>query len=85
MAAEIKLSITCDRCKRIEMRDAPDASSTARATQFKATLTTSNGKAHEYSFVDLCGPCENTVSNLLGSIAKKVEKKSPDRKAAKKS
>lgn len=84
MATEIKLSVTCDRGKRVETRDTPQAGSTGHDPQFSATLIASPGKVHHVAFDDLCGPCLNTIANHLTAVEKKVEKKSPDRKAAKK-
>lgn len=84
MATELKLSVTCDRCRRVETRDTAPSGSTAKDPQFSATLLTSpGGKLHAFTFEDLCGPCENTVMNHLAAIEKKVEKKSPDRKGTK--
>lgn len=84
MATEMKYSVTCDRCKRVELRDEPPTRPPTSPEQFTATMRTASGKEHTVTIGDLCGPCENTVMNLLGSISKKVEKKSPNRTGAKK-
>lgn len=87
MASELMMQVKCDRCERLETR--PVTEETKRIAegsavrQFAALLVSSSGKEHKVTIGDLCGPCENTVMNHLAAIEKKVEKKSPDRKAKK--
>lgn len=87
MASELKIEVRCDRCQRLETRPVDEEQQRimngGAVDQFSATLKTASGKEHTVKIGDLCGPCENTVMNHLASIAKKVEKKSPDRTSKK--
>jgi len=87
MATETTLSVTCDRRKRVETRPLPEKhpATDREAPAFSAAFREHGGSPQNYAIVDLCEPCGRTVQNLLSQIMKKVEKKSPDRKAAKKS
>lgn len=86
MATEMTMSVTCDRCARVETRPLPEKHPAThdRAPSFSATIRPLGEQPRNVAIVDLCEPCMRTVSNLLAGIEKKVEKKSPDRTKAKK-
>ncbi len=87
MATELMMQVKCDRCERLETRPVKEETKRiaegSAVKQFSATLVSSDGKSRTIEIGDLCGPCENTIANHLAAIEKKVEKKSPDRKAKK--
>lgn len=71
MATREVVEISCDRCKRVEYRD-------AHADTNPPGLTL-NWRDRSIAFTDLCVPCMKTISNYVEKIVTALESKSPDR------
>jgi hypothetical protein len=79
--------VKCDRCNRVEYRDAADMGS--KGVSLKLELTTKLGELPNMGdtehnvlidFTDLCGPCSKRVVACVQDITKRLKGKSPDRK-----
>lgn len=87
MTRKQMIEVKCDRCKRIEY--VPASSKETDKAKLELRFRPSGKKPRvkevdlELEFDDLCSPCENTVKNLIESIAREIKGKSPDRSEAK--